>query len=192
MVEARRKDLSFSLCFRCLNRLDAFYDRQRKMKKETNSKFSYLKKQGTANFSSHTREMLKKREIKEEDVIKSLFSGRPIEYQSTAYRNECKIIFKGGNFEKNPLHIIVLFSDFLRIPKIVTVYNPKEGAWWKWDSSYSRRIYINEFRTCCVHPYDSKKAHNKKHHDKPYHPVYTWKSRIKDNETTNEDTQKDT
>lgn len=178
-MEARRKDLKFLLCFRCLNQLELFYERQKKKKKELKKMENLLKKQGTVTFSSHTSEKLRKSKLSEKEVIKALFSGKPIEYQSTPYKTECKIIFKGGNFSENPLHIIVLFNELQKVPKVVTVYNPTIGAWWKWNADYTRRIYINEFRACCVHPFDSKKAYNKKHHDKPYHPIYTWKYRLK-------------
>lgn len=182
-MEGRRKKLHFSLCFRCLNRLEAFYDRQKKLKKEMKHHFSDLKKRREVKFSVHakSKDLMIKNNLNENDIKKILFSGHPIEHQSLPYRNECKIIFKGGNFEKIPLHIVVLFNEYDNVPTIVTIYNPKKQAWWKWNNSYTKRIYLNEFRTCCVHPYDSENAFDKKHHNMPHHPLYTWKNRIKRN-----------
>lgn len=180
-MENRRKKLKFDLCNKCTNHLNSFYDRQDNLTNLTQEKFKELLKTKDLIFSLHvkTKENLKKLNISNQDVLDALFIGKPIEYQTTRYEDECKIIFRGGNFEENPLHIVVLFSPLEVKPKIVTVYNPSILAWWKWDETYSRRIYLNQFRTCCIHPYDSEKAHNKQHHSRPYHPKYDWKKNIK-------------
>lgn len=98
---------------------------------------------------------------KEEKIIAG--SGELIDFQLGKNPGEFKFILSTIR-NNEPIHYIFLRTPDLSYPCLINVYNPTEGMSFKWSSDGKKRLYLNNFRSCCPHPLDAIENYNKKHH----------------------------
>jgi hypothetical protein len=129
--------------------------------------FKKLKEKPITYIGFHGKEkaMLKNIDLEDPKEIELATSGDFIEYQTGKNLNEFKFILQNIR-NGEPLHYVFLNVPSSDISTLVNIYNPTEGMSFKWSKDGRKRIYLNNFRSCCPHPLDDIENYNKEHHGK--------------------------
>lgn len=153
---------SFCLCNKCRERLENYYKTMEVKKRESKEEFEEMKN----SYLELSDYALKKNVSFNREYFEELReNGTLVEVQRGRDVGEKKFIIR---FEKNDsvVHTVVLVGEVFgkKTFKILNAYNPHIGMSFKWDDKALNRVYLNEFRGCCLHPEDKKENFVKRHH----------------------------
>lgn len=161
------KENTYSPCNSCNASLEKFYSTMASYFEGNKTFFRYFFKNPKFIVGNHgfEKSSLKNIDLFNEEEMRIATSGKLIEYQTGKNRGDFKFILSTFRNEE-PMHYIFLKTSNDPFPILINVYNPTEGMDFKWSSDGKKRIYLNNFRSCCPHPSDAPENFNKKHHGK--------------------------